>query len=167
MNQSATIGAIQDLQKYFSAVGNAVNTLNNRLENLERRIVLSEEGEATKVLNARIDDLLQRVEMVAELFVTKLEVVQAERDKARADYQFMVDRACNEKLDGYRELGARAAAAENRADTREREVGQLLQRLATVAQILIDEVGAEGPLDAEDAAHKAVQIIRELRAKGG
>lgn len=39
-----------------------------------------------------------------------------ERDKARADYQFMVDRAINEKLDGYRELGARAAAAENDRD---------------------------------------------------
>lgn len=35
----------------------------------------------------------------------------AERDEAQANYAFMVERAANEKLDGYRELGARAAAA--------------------------------------------------------
>ena len=39
-----------------------------------------------------------------------------ERDEARANYQFMVDRAADEKLDGYRELGARAANAENERD---------------------------------------------------
>lgn len=36
-----------------------------------------------------------------------------ERNEARANYQFMVERAANERLDGYRELGARAAKAEN------------------------------------------------------
>lgn len=36
--------------------------------------------------------------------------------KALDNYQFMVDRVANEKLDGYRELGARAAAAENDRD---------------------------------------------------
>ena len=39
-----------------------------------------------------------------------------ERDEARRNYQFMVDRAADEKLDGYRELGSRAAAAENDLD---------------------------------------------------
>jgi len=44
----------------------------------------------------------------------------AERDEAQKNYKFMVDRAINEKLDGYRELGRKAADAENALD-RERE----------------------------------------------
>jgi Mg2+ and Co2+ transporter CorA len=39
-----------------------------------------------------------------------------ERDEARRNYQFMVDRVADEKLDGYRELGSRAASAENDRD---------------------------------------------------
>jgi hypothetical protein len=50
------------------------------------------------------------------------------------------------------------AAVENEAD-------RLRARLRDVAQILIAEVGADGPMDAEDAAHKAVErmaLLREL-----
>ena len=39
-----------------------------------------------------------------------------DRDAARRNYQFMVDRVADEKLDGYRELGSRAASAENDRD---------------------------------------------------
>jgi hypothetical protein len=38
------------------------------------------------------------------------------RDEALAKYQFMFDRVADEKLDGYRELAARVAAAENERD---------------------------------------------------
>lgn len=44
----------------------------------------------------------------------ELERVAAERDKAQANYHFMVSRAADEKLDGYRELGDRAAKAERK-----------------------------------------------------
>lgn len=44
----------------------------------------------------------------------------ARAEKAEANYRFMVERAADQKLDGYRELGARAAAAEERADNAER-----------------------------------------------
>uniref|UniRef100_A0A6H1ZRQ7 Uncharacterized protein n=1 Tax=viral metagenome TaxID=1070528 RepID=A0A6H1ZRQ7_9ZZZZ len=37
------------------------------------------------------------------------------------------------------------------------------ERLRAVAQILIAEIGADGPMDAEDAAAKAVQAICNLR----
>lgn len=37
-------------------------------------------------------------------------------DVVGKNYRFMVERAADQKLDGYRELGARAAAAENKAD---------------------------------------------------
>lgn len=36
--------------------------------------------------------------------------------EARANYAFMVERACNEKLDGYRELGAKCAELERERD---------------------------------------------------
>ena len=52
------------------------------------------------------------------------------RDKADANYRFMVERAADQKLDGYRELGARAAAAENRADTLERDLAAAREKLA-------------------------------------
>ena len=42
----------------------------------------------------------------------KYMTVIAERDEALAKYQFMVNRAADEKLDGYRELGSRLAAME-------------------------------------------------------
>lgn len=43
------------------------------------------------------------------------------------------------------------------------ENASLHERLRTTAQILIAEVGANGPMDAEDAARKAVTKIEHLR----
>jgi len=51
-----------------------------------------------------------------------------ERDEARANYAFVVERAANVQLDGYRELGARAAAAENERDEARAEVERLRAR---------------------------------------
>ena len=58
------------------------------------------------------EDLFQRLEEAEEGERTQ----RARAKKAEANYQFMVNRAADEKLDGYRELGARAADAERRAD---------------------------------------------------
>lgn len=49
---------------------------------------------------------------------------ERERDEARSNYQFMVDRAVNEKLDGYRNLGQRAATAENERDTARQQLAE-------------------------------------------
>jgi len=38
-------------------------------------------------------------------------------------------------------------------------------RLRQTAQILIEEIGAEGPTNAETAAANAVQLIRNLKAE--
>lgn len=46
----------------------------------------------------------------------------------------------------------------------EAEVERLKGRLRTTAQILIAKVGADGPMDAEDAAARAVRLIDKLRA---
>lgn len=40
-------------------------------------------------------------------------------EKAEANYRFMVERAADEKLDGYRELGSKCAALEERAEKAE------------------------------------------------
>jgi hypothetical protein len=61
-----------------------------------------------------------------------------ERDEARANYQLMVDRACDEKLDGYRELGARAAAADSERDAAVREAARLR---ADVARLESERAG--------------------------
>lgn len=54
---------------------------------------------------------------VAEDLERALNRERARVGEAERNYQFMVDRAANEKLDGYRELGQRAADAESRADS--------------------------------------------------
>ena len=59
--------------------------------------------------------------MCVSCLVKRAEKAERERDEARANYAFMVERAADQKLDGYRELGARAAAAEERAERAERE----------------------------------------------
>lgn len=89
--------------------------------------------------------------------------LKARAEKAEANYAFMVEHAANEKLDGYRELGARAAAAENEADGLRAEAHLLRERLRETAQILVAEVGADGPMNAEDAARKAVEQLQALR----
>lgn len=88
---------------------------------------------------------------------TDVRVEKILREKAEANYAFMVKKAADQSLDGYRELGARAAAAENEAD-------RLRARLRETAQILIEAVGADGPMDSEEAARKASERIYTLRS---
>lgn len=56
-----------------------------------------------------------------------LDAMEAERDEARSNYQFMVEKAAdgNPGLDGYRKLGQKAAEAEQRAEAAEARVKQL------------------------------------------
>jgi hypothetical protein len=55
--------------------------------------------------------------------------------------------------------------AKERADKSESECATLCDRLRTTAQILIDEIGAEGPKNAECAAREAVQLIKNQRSE--
>lgn len=48
--------------------------------------------------------------------VDRARIAEKERDEALAKYQFMVNRAANEKLDGYRELGEKLAKMEQERD---------------------------------------------------
>lgn len=118
----------------------------------------SNDGHCKDCCCAQAWEALGVTEYTGESIPEYIKKTVAERDEAQKNYAFMVDRAANEKLDGYRALGARAAAAENLAD-------DLRRRLRGVAQVLIAEVGAEGPCSAVDAADKAVDHIQKLRQK--
>ena len=78
----------------------------------------------------------------------QLEEVKAERDaeklagdEARKNYQFMVDRAADEKLDGYRELGLRAATAENERDAAVLRVARLTEALRGIYETKVTRPG--------------------------
>jgi len=58
---------------------------------------------------------------------------------------------------------AECTKAKTELRAREQEVEHLKSRLRNTAQILIEEIGADGPMDAEDAALKAVGHIAELK----
>jgi hypothetical protein len=63
---------------------------------------------AVNALPGLLTELAHLRSRVAEL--------ERERNEAQANYRFMVERAADQKLDGYRELGQRAADAENLVD---------------------------------------------------
>lgn len=76
----------------------------------------------------RLHDEQQRGDQLDAVHVDlnlTIDELRAERDDYRDKYQWMVNRACDEKLDGYRELGRRAADAESERDELRAEVEQL------------------------------------------
>lgn len=62
--------------------------------------------------------------------------LRAGLEKAQANYQFMVERACDEKLDGYRELGTRLATSEQARDSLR---AQLAEKDAEIARLRREE----------------------------
>ena len=68
----------------------------------------------------------------------KIAELEKERDEARAQVQFMFNRVADERLDGYRELGQRAAAAENKADEL-RALAKLLKEKLRLRGYMYDE----------------------------
>jgi len=83
---------------------------------------------------------------------TDLARVTGERDKAEANYRFMVERAADEKLDGYRELGARAAAAENERDA---AIAQSLAAQSQAARSVLDATARAEAAEHSDASFRA------------
>jgi hypothetical protein len=65
-----------------------------------------------KVLVAMCDETKKRVIVLEK----ERDELRDQRNEAMAKYGFMVERACDEKLDGYRELASRLAAAKNDLD---------------------------------------------------
>ena len=100
----------------------------------DREAQLEAENEAlrTKTLNLR--DEVRGLRDERDYLRDRERALTVARDKALADYRFMVERAADEKLDGYRELAARAAAAENARDESERTLRTVREAVAALEQ---------------------------------
>lgn len=73
----------------------------------------------------------------------ELDAMRARAEKAEANYRWMVEHAADQNLDGYRELGARAAAAENARDALRAHIADLEADLARIARLpTLDEANA-------------------------
>lgn len=88
-----------------------------------------------------------------------------ERNEARKNYQFMVDRAADEHLDGYRELGAKAAQAEEERDEMQesfQEYGKQSQK--ELAEVQIELSKTAYCLCMEDADKLKAKADRYMKA---
>ena len=83
--------------------------------------------------------------------------LRAECDEAQANYRFMVERAADQKLDGYRELGARAAAAENERDKALVELKRMKERPAEAEYARLDTMWQQLVQERD----QAMQLLRE------
>lgn len=95
------------------------NELKYRLEAMRRsREIVARERDALLGLRDECDRL-----------GAELATVTAARDEALSKVRWFVEHAADEKLDGYREPGARAAAAENERDQLRRELTTMAEHL--------------------------------------
>jgi hypothetical protein len=99
-----------------------------------------------KVTQARADE--------ADDLRAELERVKAERNQAQANYEWMVQRAADEKLDGYRELGARVAQAEAERDHFKTQLREASER-SLAAEVRLEAARAECDL-VDSTAHTLV-----------
>jgi predicted RNase H-like HicB family nuclease len=74
-----------------------------------------------------------------ERLENELAAERERREKAEANYQWMVEHAADNKLDGYRELGQRAAAAEARANRLRERLNHALAALRHIARTCIED----------------------------
>jgi hypothetical protein len=99
----------------------------------------------------------------------QVERLTRERDEARANYAFMVERAADQRLDGYRELGARAAAAENNADKLATQLDEALESLEGLEAHIREHLpytyddGEDDDANPEECVEYAAREIRELK----
>lgn len=102
-----------------------------------------------ETLRVQLEDSEQKVRKIRATYIVHLESMledtneritelEAERDKAQANYQFMVNRACNEKLDGYRELGSKCASLEEERDVALTEVARLKAEIEEASEEISD-----------------------------
>lgn len=88
----------------------------------------------------------------------RIAALEADLAKAEANYRFMVERAACEKLDGYRELGQRAAEQETRAVLAEAQV----ERMKAEARKIYKRWEGEDHARAEGFALAAERILESV-----
>lgn len=103
-----------------SAVERRIAQLEEERDELRRQVAALEAERSewrllTESAEFRAGEALVRAEALErgqDVATKALAEVTRERDEARANYRFMVERAADEKLDGYRELASRLERAE-------------------------------------------------------
>lgn len=96
-----------------------------------------------------------------EQLMAENKALLSERDELRRKAQWFVERAADERLDGYRELGARAAAAENAADDMRRAMIEQADKLDRIAALYLAWVQGDEP-EGAPSARRALQAIGEI-----
>lgn len=88
----------------------------------------------------------------------------ARADEAEKNYRFMVERAADQKLDGYRELGSRAAAAENGRDDLARRLAAADERIAILVEAndALAEMAKESVDEAFEIEQTALHAARRV-----
>lgn len=131
--------------------------------------------EANQSMQDEINDLRARLDDATDQWIAQVEQQRTRAERAEANYQFMVDRACNEKLDGYRELGAESLANLERAERAEadavrlravlRRAGQRLKASLSEGDLLQEQLAAVGDLHAEECVRRREAEHRAERAE--
>ncbi len=89
------------------------------------------------------------------------EKLRADLEKAQANYRFMVERAADQKLDGYRELGARLASSEQ---SRDELRAQLAEKDAQLDRILA-ALYAKGIVVSDNGGGTTVEFLSTPRGE--
>ena len=91
------------------------------------------------------------------------QALEAQRDDYAARYEFMVKRSCDERLDGYRELGHKCAQLEEERDKALAEVKSLNSLLA--ANRLLTRAAIHNMFLSSDPGAQIAKIIEEQEKK--
>ncbi len=84
----------------------------------------------------RLSEKISRLQHEVDAASAALAPCLLRAETAEKNYNWMVEHAADEKLDGYRELGQRAADAEERAEKAEGEVISLKSAVQTLLSTL-------------------------------
>lgn len=112
-------GEVEKNDKVYSSLLNDYGNTLNDVENLRNH--LGEYKDKYLVERRR-----------AEIAEAKLKEVEGERDKYKADVFEMVQKAADQHLEGYRELGRKAADAENKCEALEQQNAELRKVITKV-----------------------------------
>lgn len=85
--------------------------------------------------------------------------LQPKLEQAEANYRFMVERAADQKLDGYRELGQMACDSETRALAAEQKLAALVEGLRRISENLRRPLTTERPLRPYDIAEDLEALL--------
>lgn len=123
---------------------------------------------------ARMDEMMKPIPCAFDSTLRDRFGLPRDDDPAATEAETELARLRKELRDVRDRAEAESFALRTMLSQRTAEADELRARLRTTAQILIEEVGADGPMNAEDAAQRAVARLRarigageNVRAPGG